>query len=140
MRDVDPFAGVHAEDNGVAELRAAAVELAGGEATMAAAHVARARRKGVPTEAVPHALALHGAALTAAGEPHDAIALLKDGWRDHPDAAVLPAFLGVAQFAVGRKADAARTFYAALLCDDPDATLPAWRSTLTALRRTIGMA
>jgi hypothetical protein len=128
----DPFDHPDAIDHtGVAQLRAARDLLDAGDAPRAAEAAASARRGPLPAEIVPHASMLHAAALTSLGELDAARAILEDTWATHPDVAALPALLSAVLAADGQHAVAARTAYAALINEDPDASLAIYRPLLT---------
>lgn len=139
MRRLDPLADLDGELAGSRELLAARAALHAGNYSLALTHAAAARHAGIPAEAAPHALVIEGCALIGAGRHGDAISLLLDGWRRHPDVAALPSLLGLAQYASGEHAAAARSLYAALVEEDPDGTVATWRALLTSLRGSIGM-
>lgn len=117
----------------VARLLAARDLLRAGEPEASAASARDARSGGIPAELVPGARAIEAGALLLAGGTAEAIELLRTAWAEHPDVAVLPALLGVAQARAGDEASAVRSMHAALASDDPDRSLELHRWLITRL-------
>lgn len=134
---LDPFAAADASLPGVLAVLEARDAMRRSDHVSALASLARARAGGIPVELVPHASVLEGAALTLTGEAAAAVTLLTDAWRNHPDIAMLPAALGAAQFAAGETTASARSLFAALASEDPDASLVVHRPLLTQLLRVM---
>lgn len=130
----DPFTdAIHGASQGTPHARAAAQALDAGDPESAVEHALAATRVGVPAELVPHLATVHGIALQLLDRDEDALDLLGDAWRSHPDVASLPAALGAARSATGDSASAAHVMYAALVSDDPDESLRVHRRRLTHL-------
>jgi len=118
---------------GVAPLVAARDLLRAGKPAAASEAASDARRIGIPAELVPGARAIECGALLGVGQPGRALEVPREAWAAHPDVAILPALIGVAQHRLGDCAGAARTFHAALASDDPDHSLAIHRWLLSRL-------
>jgi hypothetical protein len=119
------------EHVGVGHLRTAQARLADGDLDVAIREARTARSYGLPAELAPHGAAILGAALALHGDHDEAVTILADSWREHPDVAALPALLGSALMLAGDPTRASYTMHAALVSEDPDRSLALLRPLLT---------
>lgn len=127
----------HDEHVGVGHLRTAQARLADAvvaeDFALAIREARTARQIGLPAELAPHGAAILGAALAFGGELTEAVTVLSDSWREHPDVAALPALLGSAHMLAGDSTKAAYAMHAAVVSEDPDRSLALLRPLLTRL-------